>query len=183
MRYTRRMFRLPPLSSPGLTRRDLLRLLVALSAFLPLPVLLAASGTKKSLILPVLGAWLDTLIPADQSPSATQLGLDSIILDSLRGNSRQAQILVLGCNWAEREAIKSGVTGFVSLDETGCIAIVSKAEMSPRPSLPNVFFRTTIDLAFREYYALEAVWASLGYAGPPQPAGFPGHDRAPGKDS
>ena len=171
-----------PLISPaslGFSRRELLRFLVSLSAFLPASMLLAAVPGKGPVPLPAFGPFLDTLLPEDESPSASQLGLEAIILAGARRNPRLMQLIELGCAWLDRQAIQTGAIGFASLDEPGRIALVSKAEQSGPRSLPKGFFTAMHSLAFREYYAQPATWKSLGYSGPPQPAGFAGHDRAP----
>lgn len=163
------------------TRRELLRLLAALSAYLPAPLLLAAVTAKDPLAPPAFGPYLDTLLPADVSPAATELGLDTIILAGAGRNPKLTRVIQLGCAWLDLQATQGGAVDFTGLDETGRIAIVTTAEKSAGRSLPHVFFTATRNLAFREYYVQPAAWKDLGYNGPPQPAGFPGHDRAPGK--
>jgi hypothetical protein len=161
-----------------LTRRELLRILVALSAYLPAPMLLAAVAGKDPTIPPAFGPYLDTLLPSDESPSASQLGLEAIIVDGARINPKLTQLIQLGCAWLDQQATKLGAVDFAALEESDRIAIVKTAERAARRSLPLVFFTATRDLAFREYYVLPEAWKSLGYSGPPQPTGYPGHDRA-----
>ena len=167
-------------SKPRITRRDLLRLLVSLSAWLPAPLLLAAvSGKDKPVSLPAFGPFLDTLLPEDASPSATQLGVDTAILNSAAKSRKLARVIELGCAWLDKQASMHGVDGFAALDESTRIEIVTAAEQSSNRSLPNLFFETMRRIAFQHYYSNPGSWPALAYTGPPQPHGFPGHDRAP----
>jgi hypothetical protein len=169
------------ISKPGITRRDLLRLLVSLAAWLPAPLLLAAvSGKDIPVSLPAFGPFLDTLLPEDESPSATQLGVDTAILESAARIRKLARIIELGCAWLDRQAGIRSVDGFAALDESLRIEIIAAAEQSADRSLPKVFFKSMRQMAFQHYYSDPRSWPALAYTGPPQPHGFPGHDRAPG---
>ncbi len=169
------------ISKPGFTRRELLRLLVSLSAWLPAPLLLAAVNSKdKPALPPAFGPFLDTLLPADESPSATQLGVDTAILESTTSFRKLARLIELGCAWLDRQAGTRGFDGFAALDESLRIEIVTAAEKSANRSLPRVFFKTIHQTAFQHYYSDPRSWPALAYNGPPQPHGFPGHDQAPG---
>ncbi|MEE8495792.1 MAG: hypothetical protein V3S21_04870, partial [Xanthomonadales bacterium] len=79
-----------PLNRLKLTRRDLLRWLAALAAYLPASVLLAAPTGKpgRKVSIRALGPFLDTLLPEDGTPSATQLGVDKEIVKHIRDNKR-----------------------------------------------------------------------------------------------
>jgi hypothetical protein len=155
-------------------------LLVALSAYLPAPVLVAAVTGKNPAKPRAFRPYLDTLLPADGSPAASELGLDTMIIDGARVNPNLTRLIELGCAWLDQQASQRGVVDFSELDEAGRIAVVTAAEKSSPRSLPQTFFTATRDLAFREYYVQPAAWEALGYSGPPQPQGFPGHDQQPG---
>jgi hypothetical protein len=157
-----------------LTRRELLRALVGLATYLPASVLLAlpAQSDESAPPPPALGPFLDTLLPADATPSATQVGVDLEVARQLQSNPRSANLMVMGCLWLDQQADRRGAAEFAALDPAGRQAVVRAAEESPPRSLPRVFFSGVLDLAFRQYYAQPAIWAGLGYAGPPQPRGF-----------
>lgn len=163
-----------------LGRREFLRILAALSAFLPAPWLLASVPGKSEKAPPALGPYLDTLLPEDESPSATQLGLVKRIMSLADADPRLARVIELGCTWLDRAAVQFGAEDFAGLEEAGRITVVSRAERSAARSLPRVFFTVTLDRAFQEYYTQAAAWESLGYKGPPQPRGFPNQHLAPG---
>lgn len=155
-------------------RRRFLRLLVAFSTFVPASVLLAVPTGKstRKISIRALGPYLDTLIPEDQAPSATQLGVDKHLIAISRTNPRFARLIALGCEWLDKQGRERGVEDFAALDETMRETMVAGAEQSPAGSLPRSFFTSTHKMAFRQYYAHPDSWPSLGYAGPPQPFGF-----------
>jgi hypothetical protein len=57
---------------------------------------------------------------------------------------------------------------------------VRQAEGSPAQTLPRRLFERVRNDAMRLYYAEAATWGVLGYAGPPQPAGFWDFQQPPG---
>ena len=164
------------------TRRDLIRHLAALSAWLPASVLLAAptgtSGTDQE--LRSLGAFLDTLLPADITPGASQLEVDKSIITQARANMRLQRLLTLGCAWLDTQAKERGAEDFAALAQPNRDAIVSAAETSPAQSLPRVFFEQIRGMAFYHYYARPETWPGMAYAGPPQPRGFLDFTQPPG---
>jgi Gluconate 2-dehydrogenase subunit 3 len=168
-----------------LTRRDLLRALAALAAFLPAPLLLAATPTATDHpdSLRALGPFLDTLLPEDETPGATQLGVDRLIVESMRERSQLARVIALCCAWLDQQARERGAAEFAQLDEAARISIITAAEQSAPSSLPHVFFAATRQLAFHEYYAQPAAWRGMPDAHTPQPEGFSGHDRRPAAPS
>jgi hypothetical protein len=94
-----------PLSCVKLTRRQLLDLLVALSAWLPARMLLAAVPNGQSASSPQnLSAFLDVLLPEDESPSASQLAVDAQILAEAAGNSNVSRLLDTGSAWLDLQA-------------------------------------------------------------------------------
>jgi hypothetical protein len=156
-------------------------MLIALSTVLPAGVLLAAplEKPKRRISVRALGPYLDTLLPEDATPSATQLGVDKAVIARARKNRRFARVIALGCAWLDKQATDLGAEEFAALDEAAREAVVTTAEQSPRRSLPRLFFTTTRRFAFSHYYAQPASWKGLGYSGPPQPIGFPDHARPP----
>lgn len=163
-------------------RRHFLRTLVLLGSFLPVKVLLALPLEKQQQAgsLSALPAFLDTLLPEDISPSASQLNVGPDLISKASRESGFERLLILGCAWLNEQSHKQGQALFENLDEASQIAIVKIAEQSAERSLPRVFFTTVQYYAFGIYYAHPETWVSLGYAGPPQPVGFPDYARPPG---
>ena len=163
-------------------RRHFLRTLVLLGGFLPAKVLLALPLEKQRQTgsLSALPALLDTLLPEDISPSASQLNVGPDLIRAARRESGFERLLILGCAWLNEQAQKQGQPLFEKLDEESRIAIVKTAEQSAGRSLPRVFFNAVQQYAFGIYYAHPETWVSLGYTGPPQPVGFPDYAEPPG---
>ncbi len=104
----------PPLgrSRFELGRRAVLMGLVAAALAAPLRALALVLGDD-SLADPLaaLGPWLDTLIPADETSSATALGVREAILDRAREQSGAVAFLQSACGWLDGEAQKRGAAG------------------------------------------------------------------------
>lgn len=128
-----------------------------------------------------LAAHLDTLIPADNSPAAVELGVMDKLLARAARDAAYRRLLVRGCQWLDARSRSMFGAGFSTLDLAKRERIVAAAADSPPRSVPRVFFRVTWDDAVFHYYADPRSWPTLGYAGPPQPRGFPDHARAPGR--
>ncbi len=163
-------------------RRHLLRTVILLGSFLPVKMLLALPLEKQRQAgsLDALPAFLDTLIPEDISPSASQLKVAPELIRKARQKAGFERLLILGCGWLNEQAQKQGKQNFKSLDEASRIAVVKTAEQSTKRSLPQVFFTAVQHYAFGIYYSHPETWVSLGYAGPPQPVGFPHYAEPPG---
>ena len=129
--------------------------------------------------LAALAPYLDTLLPADTTPSASQLEVDKAIEAVAKRQPPLAQLLTLGCAWLDNQARQQGRENFASLHESSREQLVAQAEASPPGGLPATFFQVTLALAYRHYYARRESWIGLGFAGPPQPFGFPDHTQAP----
>jgi hypothetical protein len=162
-----------------LTRRVFLIFFPALASLLAGAASAApyARGEDAGPLRRLLGLYLDTLLPEDVTPSATQLGVDRALFAEAQRNAGFGRLVMKGCAWLEAQARIAGAEGFGDLKEEARQAIVAQAEQSARGTLPKQFFTTTQQRAFFHYYAQPAAWHGIGYAGPPQPGGFPGHAR------
>ena len=158
-----------------LTRRFLLKLLAAVGVMLAPGVTLAEEKEQytRTVSLRALGPFVDTLIPEDTTPGATQLGVDVVLISQAGTDSNMAMLLVAGCDWLDRTAREQGVDEFAELNLTARETVVRAAEQSPPQALPRAFFDTIRRHAFRHYYAQPASWRGLGFSGPPQPRGSP----------
>jgi hypothetical protein len=166
----------------------MLRLLLGLAAWLPAGWLLAAASTPARIPAggqmveppPALGPLIDVLLPLDQSPSGTDLGVDEYLWSRALRREEHGRLVWLLCAWLDREAVSAGADDFSSADEAQKITLVRRASEAPPRTMPSAAFRFIQDRAFERYYADPRSWPSLGYAGPPQPQGFPGHAQPPG---
>ena len=141
---------------------------------LPLSHAIEARGQSPSLRDPLksLPTFLDTLIPADSTPAATQLGLDRALARHASGIENYTRLLELGCEWLDNSSTKLHGVYFDGLKAAQREAIVTLAETSSKNSIPQLFFeRVSFDL-FGLYYASPASWQGLGLSSAPQPQGY-----------
>lgn len=130
--------------------------------------------------LRALAPFLDTLIPSDSiSGSATDLGIEKQLTALSATRPHYERLLVLGCGWLDSEARKEGASDFAALAPDMREAVVARAEAAPENTPPWRFFQTVHLQAKIYYYGDPRSWPALGFDGPPQPIGFPDHDRPP----
>ena len=77
--------------------------------------------------LGTLEAYLDTLIPADATPGAVELGVPEKILARAARNTRYRELIERGCAWLDRQARKHGAAHFGALNESQRALIVRLA--------------------------------------------------------
>ena len=129
-----------------------------------------------------LSSYLDVLIPADSTPSASTLEVDLRILEKTIGHKSFNKLLAEGTRWLNTEAHRIAGKRFIDLSNNQKQQIIIKAEKSPSNSLPNVFFRATLDEAYYFYYARPESWQGLGISRPPQPHGYLNHHSSPNEN-
>lgn len=170
--------------SPGhpTTRRQVLGLTLFAGLFMGARDVIAAAISGRPTLSPLqsLPAFLDTLLPEDSTPSATQLGVDRR-LTAMTMARRKRRLLIRGCLWLDAQAKERYGQKFHHLGEAGREAIVASAATAPKGSLPHLFFNVFRVDAFNLYYSDAKSWPAFSYEGPPQPSGFPDHSAAPGE--
>ncbi len=134
---------------------------------------------KDSIDITALEAYVDTLIPPDETPGAVALGVVDRILKKSETEAAYQAMIVSGCQWLNRQARKEGFEGFSKLSEENKEKIVRIAEMSLPGSPENSFFLKTRSDSFVYYYSNPKALALLSYSGPPQPLGFLDHGLPP----
>lgn len=166
-----------------ISRRVLMRRmgLAALTFWLPARWSLGlASDADPEPSAETLRAFVDTLLPgSDVFPPASALGVDRSVLEAAQSDPGLARLIGAGCQWLDRAARSMGAGSFSELSGSGRASIISVAEHSAERSLPWVLFSSVRRFSFQKYYSAPESWGPLAYAGPPQPLGFPGHDRSP----
>lgn len=163
------------MSRRGFLKRSL-KSAVLLYCAVELPISYAATPRGESESprgrLTSLPSFLDTLIPADATPSATQLGLDRALVQHAERIENYTRLLELGCEWLDETSVKLHGARFDGLKHLQREAVVTLAETSPEKSIPRIFFeRIRFDL-FGLYYTTPASWAGLGISSAPQPHGY-----------
>jgi len=127
-----------------------------------------------------LRAWVDTLVPAEPDfPGALALGVADRISNAIRRDPQYAKLTQEALNWIDTRARMLGGASFAELPESGRQNVVAAAAASAAGSTPRTFFQASLDDALFHTYADPRAWVGLGYAGPPQPVGFPDHVSAP----
>lgn len=130
-----------------------------------------------------LTVFLDTLMPADESPAASTLEVDHRLVQLAENDGGYRRMLQNGCQWLELAARREYRTGFTALTETQRIRIVELMEQTRSGTPAQVFFaRVQYDL-FEYYYSQPASWTGLGIDQPPQPAGYTGYADPPDSGS
>jgi hypothetical protein len=120
-----------------------------------------------------LTPYLDTLIPADETGSATAFGVDEHIRYLARLDTDYIRLLQYGCKWLDEQARALGAADFPALTPAQREAIVTQVAAAPQGSPLRSFFDKTRSDAMAAYYGDPRSWASLGFRGPPQPEGYP----------
>ncbi len=162
-----------------ITRRKLLKLSLLAGAILGhTKIILAAPfqihipGKIQFHESQTLGAFLRTLIPADETPSALQAGVKEKIIAKAAADSRYETMLRKGCQWLDLKARNIGKNDFYELSDGERELVVARAASGEKGSIPYLFFASMRYDAFYYYYADPVTWKSLNYQGPPQPKGF-----------
>jgi len=164
-------------------RRDMLRfflgsVLAALTPFFSTPGK-AARKIKAPSLPDTLSAYLDTLIPRDDSPGALDVGGLEHMLASSAGDLKLKVLIHHGTVWLDKRAREAYQASFSALDAAARELIVENASQAPKNSIPRAFFEETRRVAMRHFYAHPSTWPALNYQGPPQPTGFPDYTRPP----
>ncbi len=123
--------------------------------------------------LNALPAFLDTLIPEDMTPSASQLGLHQALIRHAQGVENYTRLLELGCQWLDGQSQMQHRVKFDALPPMRQEGIVVMLEASAKDSIPKMFFDRVLSDLMGLYYAQPASWPGLGIDSPPQPKGYP----------
>ncbi len=127
----------------------------------------------------VLPSLLDVLIPADETPSASQLGIPAKILALAERVPNYSVMLSEGARWLNQLASQSHGRPFLMLKVPEQDSILEKAFTSPVGTLPYVYLHRIREDSMRLYYQDPRSWRGTGISRPLQPLGYPLHDRPP----
>lgn len=129
----------------------------------------------------IMKAFVDTLIPADSTPSASQLSLNKTLLEHSEKVVNYPQLISLGCDWLHNQAMQTKGKPFTELNEQFKKTIVRSADASPASTIQKQFFDRVRHDLFGLYYAEPASWDGISFDRPPQPHGYPEHVQEPKK--
>ena len=171
MRLTRRRFCLTP-ALAGLFSR----VLPAYAA----PVTKGTDIPPSAVLDSTLRAYVDALIPADETPSGTALGVDGQLRRVAAGQPDYQDLLNRGLAWLHERAHVAYGRSFPELDEASRDGIIRQAATAHHNTLERMFFERTRADAFFHYYGRAESWRGIRhYRGPPQPLGFMEYTQAP----
>jgi len=162
-----------------LTRRTFIKLVPSALLIIVWPRVFAAS--RDNLVTRILPVYLDTLMPADETPSATNLQVDRKLLHRADNETRYFRLLVRGCQWLEQTAQEEYAEPFSEISEDQRILIVQRMSAMKHRTLAHEFFRQVQADLFTHYYSHAASWKNLGMDHPPQPLGYPDYHQSPGQ--
>jgi hypothetical protein len=123
--------------------------------------------------------FLDTLIPEDGSPSATQINLDNVLLDQAMKIQNYEKLIFLGCQWLDLQSNAFYKKTFTDLNTDQKDRVVGVASKSHPDSIPAQFFIRLRRDSFTFYYANPSSWTGLKFSGPPQPYGHFDYQESP----
>lgn len=124
-------------------------------------------------------AYVDALIPADETPGALELGVHLRFQEQVKDMWYYEEIIREGAAWLDKQAQTRWSRRFHELDGMRRDELVYSLEKSDRRSIHHKFFRRTRKDVFRLYYSDSRGWPGISYAGPPQPIGFPDYTAMP----
>jgi hypothetical protein len=166
----------------GVSRRSFVKLLALLGS-LPALWRSPAAQSKQQAPLPetTLKALIDTLVPADETPGAVELGIPGLLLKTLQRAPQHQALVQQGCQWLDRQARQLGAVSFAGLNAGQREAVLQQLEKLPADTIELRFFHSTRFFVFKHYYGDPRIWSSLSYPGPPQPRGFMNYQQSPAK--
>jgi len=127
-----------------------------------------------------LPACLDALIPADgDNPGALQLGVPQRLAAAAAQDRGYADMLDQFSRWLDAQAKAAGAASFTDLADAERETVLRAAEAAEAGSVPRIAFARLRRDAFTSFYADPRSWPAMGYAGPPQPNGFPDYAEPP----
>ncbi len=132
-----------------------------------------ANIIDKNISKNVLSRFVDTIIPEDSTPAASQLSLDIMLIKYSKTIKNYTKLIELGCEWLNLQAHSKYKMPFDVLNEAQREAIVTLAEESALGSIPKLFFDRVCSDLLRLYYSVPQSWIGLGFNQPPQPHGYP----------
>uniref|UniRef100_A4WZS4 Gluconate 2-dehydrogenase subunit 3 family protein n=1 Tax=Cereibacter sphaeroides (strain ATCC 17025 / ATH 2.4.3) TaxID=349102 RepID=A4WZS4_CERS5 len=122
-----------------------------------------------------LAPVLDTLVPADETPSASALGIHRRLIDLAGGIENYPRLLAEGLDWLDQTAGH----GFGSLPPEGRDRVIEAAFAAAAGTLPQVFATRVRADTMTLYYRDPRSWPGTGLTEPIQPAGYPDHALPP----
>lgn len=129
----------------------------------------------------IVGAVVDLLIPRDDMPGAIDLHIDELLLRKAEADRSIGRLIAEACHWLDRQAELRHGRNFRNLPNPERNSVLEAMAAAGRGSIPHNGFWWLREGAMKQYYGQPVTWAPLGFAGPPQPAGFMDYESPPKK--
>ena len=146
------------------------------------PVVIAhapQAEAQSRILTEMLAAVVDVIVPGDETPAASDLGIHVRLIDQARRIPNYPALLSEGLGWLEQRARTDHGLPFLQLSMDRKEALFALAFDAAPQSLPHVFARRVRDDALTAYYRDARAWGGLGFDQPIQPAGYPDHQDPP----
>ena len=156
-------------------RRRFLGLLCEAAAIAPLVfhIRTSAAVTDNTMISrETLSAFLDVLIPKDETPAASELGIHTKIILHAYSVENYIPLLKLGMDWLDNQSQISFSKNYKELGKKEQEKLAYIASSQEAPSVVQLFFDRIKNDAFFMYYTQPDSWKGM-IGSPPQPYGYP----------
>ena len=160
-------------------RREFIGCWFGFFSFAGLPKAFASEQIKivDSEYTATFSALIDVLLPGDETPSGSDLGVDRKVLEYGRTVSNYSKLIQLGCYWLNLKSKALYKAKFIQLSDAQQIKVVTLLESSPQGNIEQQFFERVLSDAFRFYYSEPASWSLFALNGSPQPMGYPDYSQ------
>jgi len=124
-------------------------------------------------------ALVDTIVPADESPGALTLGVDTMLFSRIRTNSNYLQLIADTIATLDALAVEQADLAFSKLELSQRTSLVARV-LSSRKQFPEAGRQINALRAqiLTEFYASELAFTMLDYH-PPSQGGYPDYARPP----
>lgn len=134
---------------------------------------------QTSELIEMLAAVADLVVPRDDTPSASDIGVHERLIEQARKVPNYPRLLSEGLNWMEQQARTAYGRPFLALTGDRRDRIFAEAFDAAPGTLPAVFARRVRTDVLTAYYRDARVWAGLGIDRPIQPEGYPDFEHPP----
>ena len=127
----------------------------------------------------IVSAVVDLLIPRDDMPGALDLHIDKLLIQKAKVDRSVGRLIAEACHWLDRQAKLRHGRDFLDLAPMEKNNLLEAMAVAGLGSIMNSGFWWLRNGAMELYYSQPVTWEGLGFAGPPQPMGFPDYDTRP----
>lgn len=127
----------------------------------------------------IVSAIVDLLIPRDDIPGALDLHIDRLLIRKAEVDRSVGRLIAETCHWLDRQAELRHGGNFLDLASSERNKLLEAMAATGLGSIMSNGFWWLRNGAMELYYSQPVTWEGLGFAGPPQPVGFPDYATRP----